>query len=210
MAETVSKREQLRGERRRQIIEAALAVFAEKGFNAAKVSDVAARAGVSQGTIYLYFEGKEQLLVQALGAFFDDFGQGTISALEEWPTSAGKLRALGRVLAEFAVEAGGLFTLFLEFWASSSHREEAGQLWTSMLAKYKDLVVELVKEGVSNGEFKPVDAESLVWAMMATYDGLAAYVMLMPDLDLVRVSQAFVDTLLEGLQAGTQGDVVGC
>ena len=49
MAETVSKREQLRGERRRQIIEAALAVFAEKGFNAAKVSDVAARAGVSQG-----------------------------------------------------------------------------------------------------------------------------------------------------------------
>lgn len=209
MAETVSKREQLRGERRRQIIEAALAVFAEKGFNAAKVSDVAARAGVSQGTIYLYFEGKEQLLVQALGAFFDDFGQGTISALEAWPTSAGKLRALGRVLAEFAVEAGGLFTLFLEFWASSSHREEAGQLWTSMLAKYKDLVVELVKEGVSNGEFKPVDAESLVWAMMATYDGLAAYVMLMPDLDLVRVSQAFVDTLLEGLQAGTQGDVVG-
>ena len=209
MAETVSKREQLRGERRRQIIEAALAVFAEKGFNAAKVSDVAARAGVSQGTIYLYFEGKEQLLVQALGAFFDDFGQGTISALEAWPTSAGKLRALGWVLAEFAVEAGGLFTLFLEFWASSSHREESGQLWTSMLAKYKDLVVELVKEGVSNGEFKPVDAESLVWAMMATYDGLAAYVMLMPDLDLVRVSQAFVDTLLEGLQAGTQGDVVG-
>ena len=126
MAETVSKREQLRGERRRQIIEAALAVFAEKGFNAAKVSDVAARAGVSQGTIYLYFEGKEQLLVQALGAFFDDFGQGTISALEEWPTSAGKLRALGGFWRNSRERPGVLSPSFPSFGHPVSTVERPG------------------------------------------------------------------------------------
>jgi len=52
---------------------------------------------------------------------------------------------------------------------------------------------------VRNGEFRPVDAEPLVWALMAAYDGLAAYLVLMPDIDLKRVNQAFIGTLLNGL-----------
>jgi AcrR family transcriptional regulator len=205
MADSVSKREELRGERRRQIVEAALAVFSEKGFNAANVSDVAARAGVSQGTIYWYFESKEELLTQALRSFFDEFGQGTIGAVAQCPTAADKLRALGRAMVDFAAEAEGLFTLFLEYWASSPRRAEASQLWTGVLVEYKDLMVGIIEEGVGNGEFQPVDAESLVWAMMAAYDGLAAYVMLMPNLGLARISQAFVETLVKGLQVRDPG-----
>lgn len=199
MAAAVSKREQLRGERRRQILEAALAVFAEKGFNAANVSDVAARAGVSQGGIYWYFESKEDLLIQALRSFFDDFGRGTLDAVAQCPTAADKLRGLGQAMVDLAAQAEGLFTLFLEYWASSPRHAEAGRLWTSMLVEYKDLVVKIIEEGIGTGEFSPLDAESLVWAMVATYDGLAAYVMLMPDLDLAKISQAFVETLLAGL-----------
>jgi TetR/AcrR family transcriptional regulator len=200
MTEAPSKREQLREERRRQILEAALEVFSQKGFNAANVSDVAARAGVSQGTIYWYFESKEELLTQSLLSFFEDFGQGTLEALAQCPTAAEKLRALGRAMVGFSAEAEGLFTLFLEFWASSARRAEAGQLWIGLLVEYKDVLVGLIEEGVRNGEFKPVDAESLAWAMMAAYDGLAAYDMFLPDLDLGRVSHAFVETLLKGLE----------
>lgn len=45
-----------------EILAAALAVFAERGFSASRLDDVAARAGVSKGTLYLYFDGKEALL----------------------------------------------------------------------------------------------------------------------------------------------------
>lgn len=48
-------------ERPREICAAALAVFAEKGFAAARLEEIASRAGVSKGTLYLYFEDKEQL-----------------------------------------------------------------------------------------------------------------------------------------------------
>ena len=61
--------------------------------------------------------------------------------------------------------------------------------------------MEIIEEGVRNGEFKPVDAEQLVWAMMAAYDGLAAYIALIPDMNIERVSQVFVETLLSGLVA---------
>jgi len=62
------------------------------------------------------------------------------------------------------------------------------------------VIAGIIEEGVRSGEFKPVDAEQLVWAIMAAYDGLAAYVMMMLDLNLDRVSEVFVETLLSGLE----------
>src|ERR1700741_4510159 len=51
--------------RRRAILESAVRVFAENGFFAARIRDIAAGAGVAEGTIYLYFEGKDDLLLTA-------------------------------------------------------------------------------------------------------------------------------------------------
>src|ERR1700683_2769614 len=51
------------GDKRERILHAAVRVFAKKGFHATRVSEVAKAAGVADGTIYLYFESKEQLLV---------------------------------------------------------------------------------------------------------------------------------------------------
>lgn len=205
MNEEPSKRERVRQERRRQILEAALAVFGQQGFHAANVSDVAAQAGVSQGTIYWYFESKDKLLEAALLSLVEDLGQSAVKALEKCSTASEKLRALADSMVGLADMAEGLFTMFLEFWASSARREEAGQLWTDVLVGYKDVVVGIIEEGVASGEFKPVDAEALAWALMAAYDGLAAYIMLMPDLDLGSSSRAVIETLLSGLQSGKPG-----
>src|SRR5678816_2676989 len=59
-----------------EILDAALAVFAEKGFAGARMEDIAARAGVTKGTIYLYFESKEavfkSLVRDSIGTTIDD------------------------------------------------------------------------------------------------------------------------------------------
>ena len=44
-----------------------------------------------------------------------------------------------------------------------------------------------------------MDTEGVVWSLMAAYDGLAAYIMLIPELDIAKISAAFVETLLSGL-----------
>jgi AcrR family transcriptional regulator len=200
MTETPSKREQKREERHRQILEAALAVFSQKGFHATNVSDVAAQAGVSQGTIYWYFESKEELFRAAMLSVFADFGQETFASLAGCETATQKLRALGSAMESFIVGLEGVFIMFLGYWASHPSREEAGQWWTDLLVEYKDLVVGIVQEGIDSGEFKTVDAEALVWAILAAYDGLAAYSMLLPDMVPQRVSEVFVETLLTGLE----------
>ena len=53
----------VRPDKRERITEAAIAVFAEKGYRSSRVSDVAQAAGVADGTIYLYFKNKEDLLL---------------------------------------------------------------------------------------------------------------------------------------------------
>jgi AcrR family transcriptional regulator len=202
MTDAPDKREQAREERRRQILEAALRVFLDRGYHAANVSDVAAEAGVSQGTIYWYFSSKEDLFNAAVLAAFEDFGAGTLTAIQECETAEEQLWALEQSMVQFLEMAEGLLMLFIGFWASSSNREEAGRLWGELLREYRDVLVRIVQKGIDSGEFQPVDAGALVWAVLAVYDGLAAYAVLMPDLDWRRTSRAFLETLIRGLRAG--------
>src|SRR5688500_20190276 len=59
--------------RRRAILDSAVRVFAENGFFAARIRDIAAGAGVAEGTIYLYFEGKDDLLLTAFREKVNEF-----------------------------------------------------------------------------------------------------------------------------------------
>jgi AcrR family transcriptional regulator len=61
-AESLPRWQRRADERPQELLEAALAVFVERGFAAARLEEVAKRAGVSKGTVYLYFTGKEDLL----------------------------------------------------------------------------------------------------------------------------------------------------
>ena len=201
MSEAPSKREQVREERRQQILDSALAVFSQKGFHASNVSDVAAHAGVSQGTIYWYFDSKEELFDAAIMGFFTGFGAEMLMVLHEGVTASEKLRALASSMDDLVVNAQQVFGAFLGYWASSADRQGSARFWIDLLHEYTGGVVSIIEEGIQSGEFNEVDAEALVWAMAAAYDGLAAYLMFIPDIDVRRVSKVFVDTLLKGLLA---------
>src|SRR5512141_2673872 len=61
------------GDKYQRILDAAVAVFAEKGFHVARVADIAAKASVADGTVYLYFKNKEEILMTAINTAFDAF-----------------------------------------------------------------------------------------------------------------------------------------
>ena len=68
---TPEQSQQIREQRRTQIVAAALKLFAEKGLHDTKVSEIAAQAGVSQGTVYWYFDSKEELFEATFMSQFD-------------------------------------------------------------------------------------------------------------------------------------------
>ena len=103
---TDSRWRRLPEERPGQILEAAVAVFAEHGISAAKLEDIAALAGVSKGTIYLYFSSKEELFrevvrltVVPLIAQADE--ASAIRSLSAQPHLDGRYTIFGRVSGSY-------------------------------------------------------------------------------------------------------------
>ncbi len=109
-AEQAPKRERRKEARPGELLDAALDLFVEKGFSATRVEEVAARAGVSKGTLFLYFQSKEDLfkavvrenIANKFPAWQEEFVtfEGTSSdmlryALVSWWERIGKTRASG-------------------------------------------------------------------------------------------------------------------
>src|SRR6476660_5448470 len=82
------------GDKRERILEAAVRVFAQQGFYATRVSEVAKAAGVADGTIYLYFKSKDELLV----SLFEDRVAKLLTFMKELPTDTSAPDRLRRVI----------------------------------------------------------------------------------------------------------------
>ena len=161
-----------------RIIEAAIKVFAEKGFHNSKVSDVARAADVADGTIYLYFKSKDDLLI----CVFEDIMRVLIEAvrtrLKELTDPVEKVRAFIRVHLELVGENPALAQVVqLELRQSSKFMKEYRP---ERFFEYLGVLRETLEEGKETGAFradlKPavvqrsifgaIDEMALEWVLM--------------------------------------------
>ena len=78
------------------ILDAAERIFAQAGFDGAKVSDIARAASVAEGTVYLYYKNKQDLLAGVVGRFWTQLTLGAEAAIEPKGTTTEQLEQLGR------------------------------------------------------------------------------------------------------------------
>lgn len=140
-------------DRRAQIGEAALRVFARKGYRNTVVEDVADEAGVGKGTIYTYFDRKEKLL----GAVFEDlmgeFKDRQVEILKSDRSPLEKIQALLQGFAEIMAEREELAPVMLDIWvAGMRDPEKFGIDFATLYAEYRALVRHLLKQAESEGE----------------------------------------------------------
>lgn len=170
---TKTQSAKIRTERREQILEAAGRVFSQKGFHAANVSDVAAEAGVSQGTVYHYFDSKDALFM----AVFEAWETGNLysevgAAMDASASPSEQLRYLAGAVGERMAEAGEIFPAHVEFW-SHIHRDPAIQEgFRRIFVDLRGIVAQLIQAGIDQGEFVPIDPEAAAALLVAAYDGL--------------------------------------
>ena len=193
-------------ERRQQIMDAALNCFARKGYHKTTMDDIVAESGLSKGSLYWYFKSKDELFFSLINSFFLEIQQD-MDAIFEQPTSAtDKLRALSHEFASFYEEVAEFLNVFFEFWMLGALNEQLNHLFHDMLSRYRGVIASIIEDGINAGEFKEVNADQLAVTVMAAYDGLWFYKMLMPNqVDLDRASQTFIETLFVGLAADGGG-----
>ncbi len=165
-------------EKYQRILEAAIDVIAERGFFSARVSDIANRAGVADGTIYLYFKNKEQILMAAISTPF--------SAFMERARAEGANRNLAIV---FQTELRQSARFLAQF---SRHQ----------LKQYFDLVREIVREGQRTGVFRPELSDKIVANCFfgALDEMVTSWILSEHEYSLAGAADAVTDVIFRGME----------
>jgi AcrR family transcriptional regulator len=165
--ERIKKWERRSEARPAELIEAALRCFSERGFAATRLDDVAARAGVSKPTVYLYFESKEKLfeaVVRAAVAPSLDHAQTLVDTFEG--NTSDLVRTI-LVILEAALD-GPFPAMARLVIAESGNFPELARLWVSLvLRRGFSLVERIIARGVERGEFRRVEPAVVAPLVMA-------------------------------------------
>ena len=142
-------------ERSPEILDAALACFSEKGFAATRMDDVAARAGISKGTIYLYFDSKEALFkALARGSIGAQIGMARRLIADFEGSSADLLRLVLGAIGGYAAESDRV-VLGRVLLAEAGNFPELAEFWRrEIIDQGLSLLAGIVQRGQARGEFR--------------------------------------------------------
>jgi TetR/AcrR family transcriptional regulator len=162
------KRERRKEARPGELLEAALDLFVEKGYAATRAEEVAVRAGVSKGTLFLYFPSKEELFKAVVRENLARTVNEGASALEGFDGPTGDL--LTHLMQQWwarygATKASGISKLIIS--EASNFPELARFYQDEVVTPGTDLVRRVLQRGIDRGEFRDVDMHHTVHAVMA-------------------------------------------
>ena len=193
-----------RGEKRPLILQAATEVFAEQGFAAVTVAEIADRAGIGKGTVYEYFSSKDELLF----AVFEWMNERIFARFQELSAEVGttreRLQRMLAIAAEITCEQVEMQAVVLDFWSASrgtKSEDRYNQSCLETFRTYRKLAADVIREGQAAGEFNTnVDANATAVMMVAAIDGLGLQIFFDRELDPTGIVNNFGEVLLAGLE----------
>jgi len=191
--------------RPREIVEAALEVFARDGFAGARLDDVADRAGISKGTIYLYFDTKEDLFKACVRETVGAHIKGTQELAAHFAGSTPDLfRQIVQGIGKRLTQKDFQTILILMISEGKRFPELASFYFEEIISNGLKLLKSVVQRGIDRGEFRdnglsnspqllvsPV-IMSVIWNHLFAKEG--------GRLDVERLLKTHVDTLLHGMK----------
>ncbi len=184
-----------------QILAAATAVFAEKGFAKAGMNDIVRASGLSKGGVYWHFKSKDAIVE----AIFEQFFTGQLAMLElvyNSPGSAGeKLLQLAKLSGSDLMEMVQQFPAPLEFYALASRDKVLTNALQTYLERYLERTCSMIQQGIDEGEFRAVQVADTAVTIAAIFEGILLLWAVYPTkIDMGQQVETAVQLLLDGLR----------
>ncbi|MBX0329225.1 TetR/AcrR family transcriptional regulator [Oscillochloris sp. ZM17-4] len=159
-------------ERRAQILDAALRVFARQGLYETRMDDIVAESGLSKGALYWYFKSKDAIITAILEQLFAG-SMGGLGALAESTEPADAcLAALAAGIAEDIAATAQLRPVLFEFYAIAGRDEGVRQFLKGYYDTFLAAIEATVRRGVAEGTFRPIDSAAAAAVIVAAFEGL--------------------------------------
>lgn len=187
-------------ETRNRILQASLRLFGQRGYNAAGIATICKASVVSKGAFYHHFASKQALFLELMREWLSGVDRRLRGAMSRSAGVPSGLLAMASEMRHVFQAADGRLEIFLEFW-QQARRDKA--VWKGVMApyrRYRDLLAAIVRRGIAEGSFRPLDAEAAGQAL----ETLAVGTLLQGVLDprgarWDRVVRHSVRLLIEGL-----------
>ncbi|MBR6500621.1 MAG: TetR/AcrR family transcriptional regulator [Firmicutes bacterium] len=188
-----------KSKKRQLIMEAALQVFVEHGYEKTKIIDVARTAGIGKGTVYEYFESKEALFCCILEEYCEYYKEGVRKILVDLNDAGCQEKLLSVIrMEEDLKDQVRLKSLNpLQLMTEFSNFPGLKQAIQTMLKFKFETVCGILKEGVKTGEFRPVNIPLATAALM----GASSAVDLISDEIQDYTDENLLDLLIRGMKA---------
>ncbi len=195
-----------REKKSRRIVEQAMFVFARRGYNTTTMEAIAEQAGIGKGTLYEYFQSKQDLFLACFETYIDQY----FETIEAQTGAAGngsaseQLRRATHAAFAFADHVEELFPLTFEFWAASASSRMRGRimdLFRGMYAQARRLLGAIIQRGIEEGEFDAnIHVASVTAVLVGSFDGLFLQAWFDPNMNPLRAGTAFIDVVIRGLE----------
>jgi TetR/AcrR family transcriptional regulator, fatty acid metabolism regulator protein len=154
-----------RAARRAELASAAAGVFARQGVANTAVSDIVKAAGVAQGTFYLYFDSKDDVVVAVVESMVDQMASSIEAAAQATDARAvDRMLGLGNLLSSFENDPGA--AELVDILHHPDNRPLHDRLAEHLLPRLAPLVEAIVEQGVAEGSFDVPDTHAAAWFVL--------------------------------------------
>lgn len=197
----MSPRPDVSEERKQQILEAAMVVFARSGIDKARMDDIVEESGLSKGTLYWYFKSKDDIIIAILENLFErEFVDLEPLAHADIPASD-KLIKIVEYITTDVQQMFALLPLIYEFYALAYRQDRVRETIMSYWEKYLNFLEPIIQEGIDSGEFRKVNTREASIALGALIEGVILLWVFGPEtINITNYGRNPAQFILDGLQ----------
>lgn len=177
--------------RRQEILDAAVRVFARKGFAASRIDDIAAEAGIGKGSVYLYFDSRDAILEAAFAQYAADSEALLRQAVEGEGPALDRLAALVRAAISLVAASRDLARILLDLWASVD--------MTGVYRDYRGAIAQLLRE--ASDTVRPGTGPLHAIVIVGAIEGAVLQWLIDPEVPIAELAQPILDVCVEGIRA---------
>jgi AcrR family transcriptional regulator len=166
------KRKKEKENKKNTILRAARKLFFDRGFKFVTVDSIAAKAGVSKGSIYLYFDSKEEIYAQVLITDNIEHNKEIKKFADKEATAAQLLLEYSQIYINYFLEHNELFRILMTFMLQTEQMNLTKEQNAELIRTTNDnikVISTIIQKGIDSGEFSPVidirQAQNAIWGL---------------------------------------------
>tara|TARA_A100001037_G_scaffold302330_1_gene333692 strand:- start:2574 stop:3167 length:594 start_codon:yes stop_codon:yes gene_type:complete len=159
-------------QRKDQIMEAALSVIVENGYDRSRVDDIVATSNLSKGAIYWYYKSKKEVYLSLVDHWVKKYNAGFIDNLEKYNTASAQLKGLFDYFLDQYDNDPAAFKILVEFWSLSGRDKDFNEKLQNVYSDFLEYLVRIIQYGVENGEFRNIDPRITALSILINIEGI--------------------------------------